>query len=430
MTCLEKRLTPRRAAWALAAVLLVGLVLRVLPILPYAMGPNTYSDDNGYLTSGVVFANTGYVAYADAGLQTTAIGPGMPLLLGGIIRLCSATPAGLRVAHVAFACIGMLTAIAAYLLAHLLAGSRLAGLAAAALCALEPALISTNVAFLTETPYMCLNLFAIYCFVSTARVWSLKRFWGGVMCMCGAALFKGLALLCVIAPLWVLIRRKAPVRAWLPKVGVAALAFALVMLPWWVRNHSVTGQFVPFTANRGDIQLMGTYEGFGYPEGTYADAVLQSDREAWEQGYQGDMERRFARRGEMGKERLAQWMREAPVGFVLTHVLYKPLKLTLQHMTTIPLLPDKLMALGWWACLALAAWGLICPRFGGRKTLGYYAPAVYLLVATYATAIYAPLPRYGVSHVPIWLCYTAAGALDLCGRLARLRSRDAQAAVR
>ena len=41
--------------------------------------------------------------------------------------------------------------------------------------------------------------------------------------------------------------------------------------------------------------------------------------------------------------------------------------------------------------------GFLCPQLWAARR-GYYAPAVYLLAATLITAIYAPLPRYGVSH--------------------------------
>ncbi|HIU07270.1 MAG TPA: glycosyltransferase family 39 protein, partial [Candidatus Limiplasma pullistercoris] len=276
----EGRLTPRRAALVLAVLLALGLALRVAAIVPYAMGPNTYSDDNGYLTSGITFARTGYIAYADPGLQTTAIGPGMPLLLGGLIALLGADPAGLVAAHIVFSCIGLLTAIAAYLLGALLC-SRVAGLIAAGLCVLEPALLSVNIVFLTETPYMCLNLFAIYFLVASVREWRWGRYWAGVLCMCGAAFFKGLGLLALVAPAALLLRRRENLRPWLLRACAALAAFVLLFIPWWVRNGVLTGEFVPFTANRGDIQLMGSYIGFGYPEGTYEEAVLQSDREAW-----------------------------------------------------------------------------------------------------------------------------------------------------
>ena len=411
-----ERISARRAAAILAALLAVGLALRIAAIVPFAMGPNTYSDDNGYLTSGVTFARTGYVAYADPGLQTSAIGPGMPVVLGMLLRLTGADAHGLVAAHIAFSCFGLLTAIAAYLLGELLC-SRGAGLLAAALCALDPSLISTNILFLTESPYMCLNLFAMYGFVRCAREWNFKCYWTGVACMCAAALFKGLALLVAVAAVAVLVRRRVRAAIWLPRVAVAALAFVLLFTPWWVRNGKVVGGFVPFTANRGDIQLMATYEGIGCPEGSYEDAVLLSDKEAWEQGYQDDMERRFARRGEMGKERMLQWLREAPLGFIATHLLYKPLKLTVQHMNTVDLLPDRLMALWWGRCLAAAVGWLVCPRMGGKAGLGYYAPAIYLLAATMITAFYVPLPRYGAPHVPVWLFYTAAGGADLARRL-------------
>ena len=230
----EGRLTPRRAVLALAMLLALGLALRVAAILPYAMGPNTYSDDNGYLTSGITFARTGYIAYADPGLQTTAIGPGMPLLLGGLIALLGADPAGLVAAHIVFSCIGLLTAIAAYLLGALLC-SRTAGLIAAGLCVLEPALLSVNIVFLTETPYMCLNLFAIYFLVASVREWRWGRYWAGVLCMCGAAFFKGLGLLALVAPAALLLRRREP-----PKKG-----FFAAFNRWFARRMDKYTAFTP-----------------------------------------------------------------------------------------------------------------------------------------------------------------------------------------
>ena len=59
-------------------------------------------------------------------------------------------------------------------------------------------------------------------------------------------------------------------------------------------------------------------------------------------GYQDDMERRFARRGEMGKGRLWQWFTENPLAFVASHLLYKPLALTVSHLRTVDLMSDRL----------------------------------------------------------------------------------------
>lgn len=385
---MKQPISARKAAIVLAIILMVAMAVRIGCIALWYMGPNTYSDDNGYLTSGVVFANTGYVAYASPDVQTSAICYGMPLTLGALLTVFGATPGGLIASHIAFSFFGLFTILAAYLLATMLSG-RCAGLITAALCAVHPTLIMANAVFLTETPYMCLNLFAIYFLMRWAKEDHFGCFWGGVVCMCAAATFKGLALL-------------------------AATAFVLCFLPWWVRNMQVTDSFVPFTSNRGDIKLLGSFDGIGCPEGSYEETILALDREAWEQSYQEDTMRRFDIRGEVGEERLSQWFRQAPVGFLITHLLYKPLKLTLLNWTPLDLLPEWLCTAFWWLCLALAGWGMMSQK--RRSGVILDGTVLYLLVATFATAVYAPLSRYGGPHIPIWLVYSGIGCADILCR--------------
>lgn len=409
---MKQPVSARKAAIVLAIILLVAMAARIGCIALWYMGPNTYSDDNGYLTSGVVFANTGYVAYGGPNVQTSAICYGMPLMLGALLTIFGATPGGLIASHIVFSFFGLFTILAAYLLATMLSG-RCAGLIAAALCAVHPTLIMANAVFLTETPYMCFNLFAIYFLMRWAKEDRFGCFWGGVACMCAAATFKGLALLALLATVPGLVRRRVSVRRWLPKALLAATVFVLCFLPWWVRNMQVTDSFVPFTSNRGDIKLLGSFDGIGCPEGSYEETILALDSEAWEQSYQEDTMRRFDIRGEVGKERLSQWFRQAPVGFLITHLLYKPLKLTLLNWAPLDLLPERLCTAFWWLCLALAGWGLLSQK--RRSGVIFDGTVLYLLAATFATAIYAPLSRYGGPHIPIWLVYAGIGCADsLC----------------
>lgn len=411
-------LTAHKALAVLALILLAGFALRLVPILNYDMGPNTFSDDNGYLTSGITFANQGYVGYEDTAMQTTAIGPGIPVLLGTLFAIFGYEASGLIAVHAAFASIGLITAIGAYLLGTLLR-DRFTGLLAAAFCALEPGLVSVNSLFLTETPYMCLNLFVMYCFIRCAKEWNLRIYWTGILCLLLGAMLKGLVLMAPLAALPLILRRKETLKAWLPRIAVIVLAFVIGFSPWWVRNWQVLNRFVPFTANRGDLQLLGSYIGWGCPEGTYEETILQLDTEAWEQGVQDDVELRFARRGEVGRERLAEWFRTHPIGFILTHLIYKPFVLTTGHLMQEPFVSERYSQWLWWGALVVALWGLICPKFGKKAVPGYYLPALYLLAATLITAVYAPLPRYGISHFPLWLFYTASGAADLCRRIGR-----------
>lgn len=418
MNSMERRewLTVRKTLVLLALILLAGFMLRLVPILDYDMGPNTFSDDNGYLTSGITFANHGYVGYEDTAVQSTAIGPGIPLLLGALFAAFGYDAGGLLAVHIAFSCIGLLTAIGAYLLGTLLC-DRVTGLLAAAFCALEPGLVSVNSLFLTETPYMCLNLFVMYCFIRCVKEWNLRIYWTGIVCMLLGAMFKGLVLMAPLAALPLILRCRERIRAWIPRGAVIVVAFVIGFSPWWVRNWQVLDRFVPFTANRGDLQLLGSYIGWGCPEGNYDEAVLQLDAEAWIEGVQEDVALRFARRGDLGKARLAEWFRTHPVGFILTHLIYKPFVLTTGHLMQEPFVSPRYSQWLWWGALIVALWGLICPRFGKKAVEGYYMPALYLLAATLITAVYAPLPRYGISHFPLWLFYTAAGAQDLLRRM-------------
>lgn len=404
-----------RSCWVMAAVLAVGLLLRLYALAPYANGPSMYADDNGYLLSAVNFLHTGYLSYNDLSGQSSAICVGLPALLSLLLKIFGYTSQGLWLAHVAFSCIGLLSALAVYALLKNLVSER-AGWLGAALCAWLPDMVSVNCFFCTETPYLCLNLFALYHWIRCVRRWSVGRYIAGTVCMLCACSFKGLGLLAVVAPLAMLLYAKVPLRQWLPKAAITVMAFVLAFSPWWLRNEKLLGQFVPFTSNRGDIQLLGTYQGIGYPEGDYASKVTELDAEAWAEGYEADGVRRFARRGEVGRERMAQWLRENPAGFLITHFLYNPLKLTLMRGADIRLIPERLADLIWWGSLLLALWGLLCPRFGAKVNRGYYAPAVYLLVATLVTAFYVPLTRYGEAQVPLWLMYAAAGAWDILSR--------------
>ncbi len=175
---------PRTAAWALMCILLTGALLRVLANLPYPMGMNTFSDDNAYLNSAAVFLKTGYVTYAAPDAQSGVLGVGMPLLLGALFAVFGYAPGGLMLAHIAFSMIGLCAAYGVYLLGALL-HSRRAGVIGAAILALDAGGISAGCLFLTETPYLCLNLFTLF-FSCGARVGGTCPVLWARYCACAA----------------------------------------------------------------------------------------------------------------------------------------------------------------------------------------------------------------------------------------------------
>ncbi len=423
-------LPARMARILLCVALMLGLLLRVVVILSEPMGPNAFSDDNAYLSSAAVFVKTGYVTYAVPDVRSGVLGPGMPLLLGFLFLLLGYQPVGLLLSHIAFSAIGLVTALGGYLLGRQL-HSRRAGVLAAAFLALEPGLAAANCMFYTETPYMCLNLFALYTLLRCAQGWRPGLFLAGVACVCGAAAFKGLELLVPLCVGAYLLVRRVPLWRWLPRAGLAALLCALVFLPWCVRNWQVVGTFTPFPVSQGDQKLLGSYVGWGYPEGSYEEGITELDARAWTEGYQADAYRRIALRGEYADERMARWLRENPLGFLGTHLLYKPISLLLMEFYPhrVPGVPQRYAQALWWALVALAVWGLSFgrPRKAARRA-GFYFPALYLGLALLLTAMYVPLTRYNAPHAPLILLYASVGVCDLWRRasgLGRPRLRPA-----
>ena len=431
----------RRARLWLCALLLVGLALRVAVTLGEPMGLNAFSDDNAYLNSGAVFLKTGYVTYAAPDVRSGVLGAGMPLTLGLLFALFGYQPTGLLLSHIVFSCIGLAAAYGGYLLGTLVR-SRRAGVLAAAVLVLEPGCIATNCLFFTETPYLCLNLFALYFLIRSARGGKLAHFLAGVLCVCGAAAFKGLALLTPLCVLPLALRRGVRPLAILRAAGLGALIFGLVFLPWCVRNQIVVGGPSPFPVSQGDQKLLGTYVGVGYPTGTYQEGITELDAAAWAGGYQNDPYRRIALRGEYAQQRLDQWLHDDPLGFIFTHAVYKPAALLGMHYYPQRVLgiPVRAAQYAWAGLLALALWGLTGgPPAKAARRPGFWTPALYVLVAVPLTAVYVPLARYNFAHLPFIALYAAVGLLDIWARLfggtrapgagdARVAAADAQVA--
>ncbi|NLV59489.1 MAG: glycosyltransferase family 39 protein [Clostridiales bacterium] len=421
-------LTKKQAVWWLVVIFALGFVLRVFATYEWPMGINHFSDDNGYLNSGATFLKTGYVTYAKPNVPSGVLGPGMPILLGMIFAVFGYQPEGLMASHVAFAGIGLLTALGLYLLGALL-HSRLAGVVASAFGALDFGLVSTNSAFYTETPFMCLMVFGLYFFLKSVLDWRLGRYLAGVACFCAAMAFKGLALLLPPCILAYLLYRRVKLSKWLPQAVLLVVISALVFLPWCVRNQQIIGVFTPFPTSQGDQKLLGTYVGVGYPDGTYEEALEKLDAMAWEQGYQTDTIHRIKDRGEYGQERLAQWIAQNPLGFLFTHLLYKPVSLLIlpfyPHKTLH--VPLRLVNLCWWVLLVLALWGVLSGKLTGKKSYpGFYVPLILLALSVWVPSLMVPLARYNAANMPFVMLYAAIGIANGLPLIHRDKSRSLQ----
>ena len=177
--------------------------------------------------------------------------PGYPFLLAALFRLCGPSVLAARAASAAC---GALAVGGLYWLGQRLFNRSTARLAAAC-AALYPGRVLLGALILSEAPFSAVMLLQFVCWFEAWRSRSRRRAVGFYLATGAAA---GLATL--VRPSWFLFTPIAlaagvvvarPHRKHLMATPIVLAAFALVMLPWWIRNARLTGRFVPTTLTVG-----------------------------------------------------------------------------------------------------------------------------------------------------------------------------------
>ena len=221
----------------LLAVFLLGAGVR-LALLPLAAVGDLWPDERTYLA---VAANLregrGYSAAPEIDKQTF-VAPGYPTFLAAF----GGSPTAVRVAQ---AVLGGLAAAALAGAAMLLYGTLGAAVAGAAF-ALYPSFVYYSDRFLAEALYLPLLCFIIFLAAATARRGGLLLCAAMGLATAAAALARPALLPLAAVLLLVSLRR-------IRLVGVAVFAICLAagLAPWWARNASLHGRFVPFTTGAG-----------------------------------------------------------------------------------------------------------------------------------------------------------------------------------
>jgi len=240
----------------LAGVLFAALALRVAAGLLWqqrlpAGEPFVFGDSSTYWELGRTIARGEAYRYLsdDAKVFRT---PGYPLLLAGLFAVRDRPP--VLWGRLLSACLLTLGVGGVYCLGRLMFDAR-TGLLAAAVAACYPGLIVLGALVLSEAPFCALLPWQIICW---QRGWLSKRLGAQAGWFLATGAIAGLMTL--VRPSWLLFAPFALVcglllsgarcRHLFAALGILP-ALAAVMLPWWVRNHQVTGRFVPTTLQVG-----------------------------------------------------------------------------------------------------------------------------------------------------------------------------------
>jgi 4-amino-4-deoxy-L-arabinose transferase-like glycosyltransferase len=254
-----------RAFWpALLAIVVAGAGIRVLYTLAVAPWPPPRLDDQFYfsalpklLADGAGWVKPLAYLFHDRSLPTAEHPPLHSLVLTGLAELGGRSPDAQRLTGTLF---GAGTIATLGVLGRSLAGER-AGLVAAGLAALYPALIAADGALMSESLFgllVALSLLAAYRLLGNP---TLGRAIALGLVAGLAALTRGEALLLLPLLLIPIVRRPGGPRA----AAVTLVAFAVLLVPWTVRNWIVFDQPVVIANSAGSAiagaNCEGTYFG-------------------------------------------------------------------------------------------------------------------------------------------------------------------------
>lgn len=392
--------TSRFAVW-LVAIVAAGLALRALQTLLIApWPPGIFNDEAYYSTLAQLVADgEGFVRPAEfyrdnVSLPTAERAPLFTLLVAGLYELGFSGGDGRLV--------GLLTGggtIAALgCLGRRLAGDR-AGLLAAGVAALYPTLIAADGAMMTESTYglfAALSLLAAYRLVDAP---SLGRALVLGLVVGIAAHARAEALLLLPLLLVPLLRRPGGLRA----AAAVCVMFALVLVPWTVRNWSAFDRPVLIATEGGETLAGANCHSVYYGEriGTWSvscAAFSGSGNEAEELNERGRDGIRYA------FDHVERWPLVATARVARTWGLWRPFAVPEGRRAWL----QRLGAALYFVLVPLAVYGFVLLR--RRKV------AVWILMAPFITVTLTALLAYGQIRfrhsAELSLVVLAAVALD------------------
>jgi 4-amino-4-deoxy-L-arabinose transferase-like glycosyltransferase len=259
----------RRFAFGLAAIMAIGLAVRILYTLTVSADLPTVGDAETYhLLANQIADGDGYVRpRVDASVATAEFPPLFPVTVAVVSAIGGDS---VEIQKLFTSVVGTLTIALVGLLGRRVAGDA-TGLVAAALAAIYPMLFQVDGALMAESLYAPLvtgTILATYHAIdrSVPARWALAGALAGL-----AALTRAEALL-LIPLLFVPEAFRHAGTTWperLRAAGLAVAALVLVISPWLVRNAVVFERFIPISNNSGtllagsncDLSYRGEYRG-------------------------------------------------------------------------------------------------------------------------------------------------------------------------
>jgi len=237
-----------QTSW-LRGILLAALVLRLMAV-PFVHGKGYVSDEREYILMAQRITSGG--GFVDSNGFHSVRAPLYPMVLAAVFAVSGGSVA---LAHVVGCLLGTLAVYLGYLLALRVWDDPKSALFAAGVLAFLPSLVIYSTLLLTETLYIVLFLAA---FLAAGHCLRQPNVISAAI-LGGCAGFASLTrpVFFGFVPIMLVILLRMGGRTLLRALGVATVAWIVVLAPWTARNFALLGEFVPVASGAGNSFLTG-----------------------------------------------------------------------------------------------------------------------------------------------------------------------------
>lgn len=404
----------RREARLLALLALAGFALRVAFVLTtqdhtLRGDEHEYDLEGRFIEEGKWFWTTTPTGVPHEGMWKT---PVYPAFVGVMYKLLGTDYDRVFLVQAA---IGMVTIALTWLLARKLFGARVAW-AAAAVVALLPFAWQFEVRLYAESLVTPLTLLLLLLVLDEAPTWRRVI---GVGALCGLIILTRPSALYLVPMIAVAFLVTAGVRRGLVLSAAATVTAALVILPWTIRNHEVSGAWVPLSTQSAA------------PYGVFNDDSANDEEYPWAWRIFNERDRPILENArELGEVEFADRLRENTVEYIKDNPSSVPKAFFWNGITRLwdvrrpRHVLDEAESTGrprWFAGIALGAYWIALPLALAGLVLLRRRPALLLpllAMAASASVIYTAdgLTRYRAPFDPVIAILACFAVLTLLER--------------
>lgn len=407
-------------------LLLVIFAERIAVLCTLGLDYNLANDDMGYIGSGIRLATTGVLGiYSDQ--PSAMIMPGMPALLAVMTTVFGTETAYWLSVKLLWGLMGTCTAWVVYKSVKLFTPTWCALVAMAAF--LSPNVAWMDNLIMTETPYFLMFTCGVYYTLQMGRSDEQKYLLGFILSIVlGLSLRPTIIALPVFSWLYLWLLKKKPFLQLVKRGILLLLAMLVLIAPWTARNNGQFGEFVPLTYGAGNPLLLGTYQGYGYPDDAELDLETNVEQ-VWRETYADELDDsgkvldpRQEQRLTLEKDRIHAeyrmevWWDTNPLSMVLSYLLIKPAAMVIKafywvELFGVPRWAIEAVRLGDFV-LCCAAVILALRRREHRAELGFLAITYWGFI--YAMSMAYSFSRYGETIMCLRYIMVGIGLSLLC----------------